>query len=82
MTPAAPFDPDREVVDYQLTETVFENDADPTQLREFLRKCGTTGQLTLHLNQGGTTRITLIEKSKRAGLMPGPRSSDAISKIK
>lgn len=71
---AEAFDPDREVNDYLETVTVFENDDDPTAIREWCRTAGITGRLTWHLGQGGTQKVELLERTKKSEYPTGKRS--------
>lgn len=46
-----------------VSETQFTGHVSVDEVVEFLRESKTTGQLTIHLHQGGIQRVKLLEKS-------------------
>jgi len=50
--------------DFLVTETTLDPQLDTTRIVTLLRQRKTTGQLTIHLSQGGVQKIALTEKTK------------------
>jgi len=83
MTPTAPptekpvvvpYDPDRDVEDYVITESVFPPMEDLNLLKGFLKKAKTTGTLRVDFSQGTINRVFLQEKSLKADFDHDERS--------
>jgi hypothetical protein len=51
-------------VDFLLTETLLDNKTSLDRVIDVLRNRRTTGQLVVHLSEGGTQKIALTEKTK------------------
>jgi hypothetical protein len=51
-------------VDFLLTETLLDNKTSLDRVIDVLRTRRTTGQLVVHLSEGGTQKIALTEKTK------------------
>jgi hypothetical protein len=51
-------------VDFLLTETLLDTSVPPEKVIAVLRARKTTGQLTVHMSQGGIQRVVLTEKTK------------------
>lgn len=51
-------------MDFLLTETLLDNKTSLDRVIDVLRNRRTTGQLVVHLSEGGTQKIALTEKTK------------------
>lgn len=51
-------------MDFLLTETLLDNKTSLDRVIDVLRTRRTTGQLVVHLSEGGTQKIALTEKTK------------------
>jgi hypothetical protein len=57
-------EPEYVTTDFLVTESKFDRRQDVLVILEFLKNRKATGQLTVHLNQGGVTNIVVTQKSK------------------
>ena len=51
-------------VDFLLTETLLDNKVSLEKVEGVLRGRRTTGQLIVHLSEGGRQKVVLVEKTK------------------
>jgi len=70
-----PYDPERDVEDYIITETVFPPLEDLNLLKGFLKKAKTTGVLRVDFSQGTINRVFLQEKSLKSDFDHEERSA-------